>query len=810
MPNSLSPRDLTQVAIQPVASPVSLNILPAPGAQLTGNSLQQLAQAMSSFSPALEGMLAKRVAEDKQYLAAQGSAVDFSQTDLKIDPEASLEERQAALNKAFKKTVEATGSPDSANPFFLVAARQNFGRAVGLQYRNALASLSDKATDPDNPVPFTDIAKEAAQMVGADAVTGDVYGATGFASVAQEANAEYSQRAALELRKKQDFLAFERTQNGVADALRTAAASGADFHAQGFGSTPVGTEMQKMIDGIKMTTTDPEKARQVVLGAMQTALDSAGDEVEAGNMVAAMAEMKFGKSSIRDNPAIFARLQTLKDQRINTIMEKDQRDLRLADLQVKRGMQEIYGMGLNEKVTAAVMNGQPEKAQQIVEATFDQYDTNHKDAPLRPDVRDAMRYQIQEHLSALTKSVGVQLNASNEASFAEGFDLIDDGTIKDMVVLSTWTKDRHLEPSQVAKLTDYFVNNAGIVRTAAANYAISQHEKIVGRIGQSMVAAGFAQIDSDGKSALPQYRRDEAQQMEDRWKSEANGRVQEYVRGDVVDPTSGLTYQKLKERDGVALANRSIINVLDRFYDEKVKALDVQYKAEKAANDAGVPNASADPMMMFATDRAAAQHSAVVTATTALEKASASVDDRNTVMVNSLGDYVKEMKGLMYDVGIGYGGAFDVDAYLVRLGEMNRIADRYGVSEVKKLHWWRPDSAVSYTREGIKQMYGYAKRSVGAGLSPSEIVNDQTAEGLPVFNCVLPRREDAVDFAFTVPMFQTPAQIRDPEAVNDVINALGIPANLRAKFILRQKTLLEMNMNLRLNRNPTDKLSPVK
>jgi hypothetical protein len=278
----------------------------------------------------------------------------------------------------------------------------------------------------------------------------------------------------------------------------------------------------------------------------------------------------------------------------------------------------------------------------------------------------------------------------------------------------------------------------------------------------------------------------------------------------VVDPTSGLTYQKLKERDGVALANRSIINVLDRFYDEKVKALDVQYKAEKAANDAGVPNASADPMMMFATDRAAAQHSAVVTAATALEKASASVDDRNTVMVNSLGDYVKEMKGLMYDVGIGYGGAFDVDAYLVRLGEMNRIADRYGVSEVKKLHWWRPDSAVSYTREGIKQMYGYAKRSVGAGLSPSEIVNDQTAEGLPVFNCVLPRREDAVDFAFTVPMFQTPAQIRDPEAVNDVINALGIPANLRAKFILRQKTLLEMNMNLRLNRDPSDKMSPVK
>ena len=64
MATSLTPRDLTQVAIQPSASPVNLNVTPAPGQQLRGNSLQQLGEALSGFSPTLQGMMARASIED--------------------------------------------------------------------------------------------------------------------------------------------------------------------------------------------------------------------------------------------------------------------------------------------------------------------------------------------------------------------------------------------------------------------------------------------------------------------------------------------------------------------------------------------------------------------------------------------------------------------------------------------------------------------------------------------------------------------------------------------------------------------------
>jgi len=246
MAKSLTPNDLTQVAIQPSASPVSLNILPAPGQRFSGNTLQQIGESLAAFSPSLQGMLARRVEEDKRALSAQGAAVDFSSA-FDVDPAASPADRQAALNDAFKQSIAKQGGPDSANPFFLIAARQNFGRTVGLRYRNALASLRDEATDPDNPVPFGEIARRAAEMAGAEAVTNDVYGASGFASVAQEVNAEMSGAFQQEMRKKQDFLAIERTQAGIADGLVSASQGEGEF-------TPgslIGQTIQRSIDSIQ-------------------------------------------------------------------------------------------------------------------------------------------------------------------------------------------------------------------------------------------------------------------------------------------------------------------------------------------------------------------------------------------------------------------------------------------------------------------------------------------------------------------------------------------------------------------------------
>jgi hypothetical protein len=795
MPNSLTPRDISQVAIQPVASPVSLNILPAPGQMLVGNSLQQLGQALSSFSPALEGMLARRVAEDKQYMAAQGAAVDFSQADLNVDPNAPLAERQAALNREFKKAVEANGAPDSANPFFLIAARQNFGRAVGLQYRNALASLSNEATDPDNPVPFAEIAKKAASMVGMDAVTGDVYGASGFAGVAQEANAEYSFRFQQETRKRQDYLAVERAQNGMADALLSAASDEHGFDAAKFQETTVGRAMQQTIDSMQLTSTDPETTRKAVVGAFQVALGRADDETQVETMMTALSEMNFGKAKVRENPALFSSLLALKDNKLNDIAAKATREERMFQRDVARNVREAYALGFVEQVSNAVLTGRPEEAQSALEGVMDKIiNANPK---LAPDVRNALRSSLMKDLDALSKNAAYQRNAQTEADYTSGFDLISDGSIEDEVVLRQWIKDKRLDVRQGAGLLDFFHRQVGVVRSATAVYANSKGKENVSRIERAMMLNGLGTTGPDGSGlVLPEHYRDMAQNYEASWREEAYKRVQDYVRGDFVDPTSKKSYKDIQLESGAEAAKATIPGVLDGFYDAKIKSLGEELKAQKSALDAGLPSGlsvSGAPSGFMAAV-AAQQRSRAVDVAKLMETSGENVDAQSEAMKSGLEQEYAELKAIHQEVGYGDGRSFNPEAVVERLGAMFDLASTKPSGTVETTYqrnwWW--DKSVSFTKDTMLQKYGQVKRSVALGLDPYEVIHNQTREGLPVFGVVLPKREDAGDYYYSTLMFQSQDQLRDPETVNDLLNALSIPNDLRPGFIARQATLLRL------------------
>jgi hypothetical protein len=784
MATSLTPRDLTQVAIQPSASPVNLNVTPAPGQQLRGNSLQQLGEALSGFSPSLQGMLARAADEDKRNLAIQGASVDFSQVDLNVDPNATPEERQFALNRAFKEAVVKNNAPDSANPFFLMEARKNFGRSGGLQYRNALASLQASATDPANPVPFSEIAKQAAEKVGMDAFTSDIYGAAGFASVAQEANAEFSSKFQAEMLKRQEFVAVEQTQNGIAEALRTAGASGYEWDSKG----SVGVAMQQMVDSIHLTTTDPLIARKVLLGGFETAISQTKDEAEVETMMSAMGKLSFGKAQINQNPAFYSNLLTIKDQRLNEIAAEATRNERVFDQNIQQGVRGLYALGWNEKVSAAIMAGNAEQAQQITEKLLDEYVTKNPD--MKPDVRDGLRSAIQLKLSPLFAAVGVQRNAASDAETRDIMDAIDDGSIPDRGLL----RDRMTKlPIQSQMMLDrHWQENIGVVRGATTAYVQQNGKGITAKILQSYVDADMATgRNASGQPMLPPSKMDEANDLETEWRAGANERVKAFVRGDVLDATSGMTYRDLKAASGVEVANRAVVGILDGYYDGKVKEQNQAMRGYKAATDSGVTLGKAkavDPREAFIDEVAVTQRTTVTDAFAAANAAGGDLGQRDKAFANAINSEVEQVAEIAYDLNLGQ--FVRPTKTLQILGDMWRVAQKEGkVAMGRRYGLWSPTQR-EYTPDLVLQQYGRVKRSMIVGLTAQEVITNQTADGVPVFGVVLPNKESAVEYAFAVPMFRDAAELTNPELTNKVMDSLGLTESLRAPFVARQAELV--------------------
>lgn len=797
MANSITPRDLTQVAIQPSASPISLNVLPAPGQRLAGNTLQQIGESLAAFNPSLQGMLAQRVEEDKRFMAAQGAAVDFSKA-FDVPMDAPPEERQAALNKAFKDAIAKQGGPDSANPFFLIAARQNYGRAIGLRYRNALASMRDQATDPDNPASFGDIAAKAAEMAGVSEATADVYGASGFASVAQETNAEMMMRFQEERRRRQEFVNTERVQNGIADALKVAAANPEGFSAD----SPVGRTMQEMIDSYQLTTTDPETSRKMVLGAFVTALSTANDEMDAEEMVQALGQMSFGKALIRDNVALYSRLLTAKDERVRELDTREARKERLFKQQIQTGIRSIYGMNWAEEITGQIMIGNETAAQEITNKKIDEWATQSK---ADTTVANMVRSEMQGELSRLYSAVGTQRNAVNSRNFETAFGLIDDGTITTSAALGEWMDDRRLTVEQQLGLRRYFSENVGVVRTAAGSYASLKGKEIQQRILTGMTSSGMLPIDpSTMKATITPDQLDEAQSLEESWREGANKRVQMFVRGETKDPASNLTYAQIKQESGVEAANRSINGILDSYYDERIKEYNEVQRANKAASDAGVRVGKSEQpaATSFIQDQAATTAAAVNQVVQSFDAAPLNVEQQAEVIKASLETEIGELYGIARDFGMApptIRGRATVNYQSVaeRLGQMIEVANTQGIAKTRRMGFLISDE-MEFTKDSLLQQYGKVKRSPLSGLSPEEILSNQTYEGLPVFGVVIPNRGQAVEFAFSVPMFRTRSQMTDPTTVNKVMDALGLPQDraLREAWIARQSSLLRLSETL--------------
>jgi hypothetical protein len=369
-----------------------------------------------------------------------------------------------------------------------------------------------------------------------------------------------------------------------------------------------------------------------------------------------------------------------------------------------------------------------------------------------------------------------------------------------------WASDNQLTMTQQQQLSRYFAENVGVVRSAAGYYAQTKGKEIIGRVLQGMSASGRLPLGMNGQPTITPSAQDEAQTLEMEWRSGAYEQVQQFVRGAVTDPT-GKTYQQIKDESGVETANRAINGVLDSWYDKQIEAWNARSQATKAASDAGLKVSSADPAVSFVEEVASGQKSTLDALSTQIEASTMTVDDRRKVVMEAMEGDIDRIKKIGYEVGFGFGGAYNPEVLVDRLSEMWRVARADGTVGVKQLGYlW--DSRVNYTPDTIIQHYGQVKRSAAVGLTPEEVMANETSEGFPVFGVVLPHKKDAVPYAFSIPMFRSESELTDPTTVNAVMDSMNIPTELRQQFVARQATLLRVKQTLSSEFDPKVRQSP--
>ena len=294
---------------------------------------------------------------------------------------------------------------------------------------------------------------------------------------------------------------------------------------------------------------------------------------------------------------------------------------------------------------------------------------------------------------------------------------------------------------------------------------------------------------ASGQPILPPSKLDEANDLETEWRAGANERVKAFVRGDVLDATSGMTYRDLKASSGVEVANRAVVGILDGYYDGKVKEQNQAMRGMKAATDSGVTLGKAkavDPREAFIEEVAVNQKITVTDAFAAAAAAGSDLGQRDEAFMQVVQGEIDSLS----DIAYGLGMRVSPKKNLEKLGDMWRAAKAEGKVGVNRVIFGPFTSTREYTPDLVLQQYGRVKRSVAVGLTAQEVIANETADGVPVFGVVLPNKEAAVDYAFAVPMFRNEDELRNPELTNKVMDSLGLTETLRAPFVARQAELV--------------------
>lgn len=449
--------------------------------------------------------------------------------------------------------------------------------------------------------------------------------------------------------------------------------------------------------------------------------------------------------------------------------------------------------GLYRQVADAVASGQPEKARQVVETILDKAQQEGRGSPA---VLDALRQRLFATVVDFEGNAKVFATDASKAAYQSFFERIDSDEIADLDVLKAEMRQSYLSPEQQSSLLDYYGQTKGVAVGASSVYFRENQKAITSRIIGSMAELdqGVISTDVTGRQTISSEAQSKASALEAEWREGALAEVGKFLRGDLRDPTSKMTYAELRARSGQQAANSAISGVLDSYYDRRVEEYGKVLRGTKAARDAGADLSTTEGINTFVSERSEPVRTERNALATRIEGGT-----EDPKLIDK--DLQKLAESERMDM-VRLAGSLGMD---MNSATPNAIADRLGAmfvmtaggNRVTTREWGLfGGTDVVNTRATVLTSYGDVKRSLRVGLTAREVIHNRTWEGIPVFGVVLPK-ESREQYAFSVPMFMDEAELRTPDKVNQVMDALGLPDATREAFVRRQATLIRIRNAVR-------------
>lgn len=303
-------QQIGQVAFNPAAAPVETYTVPLAGQPLAGNNLQQIAEALAPMSPALNRLAMAITEEGRQQAAMEGAGLDFSMTQLSKDIEAN--------EKAFRDVIAQTGSPNAANPYFQIAARQAYGKAMARQYEGEVTAMLSQLQDPFNSPEYATATAELKKKYQ-DQLTSNLYQSSSFNLAAQEIDGRMARRV-FEA-KSQNMEKFRIEETGVE--------IGNEILALGqFGRNPESVDrIGQHLDDLRRVGVDGTESLIKGFNAVLSDPNITPEQID--EVLAEISEVRVGKAIVARNAALMGQLSNIAERTKNSLVSRGEREAKI-------------------------------------------------------------------------------------------------------------------------------------------------------------------------------------------------------------------------------------------------------------------------------------------------------------------------------------------------------------------------------------------------------------------------------------------------------------------------------------------------
>lgn len=368
---------IPMVGIEPSAAPITTNVQPAPGQPLRGNTLQQVAEALSAFNAGLVGLGQAVVNRDNQAAADAGAAAD-------------LVRQEDLLKKSWRQIIADTNSPHAANPYYQVEAAKNLGRRLAIDSWRRVRERKDQITDPVSPADLASVYEESVDADTRRLLAENYYARLGFDESSQRLRVEAENAFDQERLRRIEARAgieFERMASG----MLVDAASGR------IGAEEMEAQLSTAWSALNSVTSDPTDLERILLKTIDSALKALPSDRAVDDAVSMIGRLSFQGATVESNIPLMARLHESAVEASRLIAARSDAD----DREMKRKADEAERRALEggavTRLTDAVRDGR--NSLDAVDAEVRRF------AEQNPDVPTAVLEGLKLRLQAVTRGI---------------------------------------------------------------------------------------------------------------------------------------------------------------------------------------------------------------------------------------------------------------------------------------------------------------------------------------------------------------------------------------------------------------------